>query len=47
MGLEPTAVLVLDNCCAHPNEEELVSADDKVITKFLPPYVTSPIQSMD
>ena len=47
MGLEPKDVLMLDNCCAHPNEEKFVSADGKVIAKFLPPNVTSLIQPMD
>ena len=47
MGLEPKAVLLLDNCSAHPNEEELVSADGLVVAKFLPPNVTSLIQPMD
>lgn len=40
-------VLLLDNCSAHPNEEELVSTDGKVIAKFLPPNVNSLIQPMD
>ena len=47
MDLEPKAVLLLDNCSAHPNEEELISADGKVVAKFLPPNVTSLIQPMD
>ena len=47
IGCEPKAVLLLDNCSAHPNEEELISADGKVIVKFLPPNVTSLIQPMD
>lgn len=47
MGLEPKAVLLLNNCSAHPDEEELISADSKVIAKFLPPNVTSLIQPMD
>ncbi len=34
MGVEPKAILVLDNCSAHPNEEDLVSSDGKVIAKF-------------
>jgi len=29
-------VLLLDNCSAHPDEEELTSADSKVIARFLP-----------
>ena len=37
IGREPKAVLLLDNCSAHSDEEELISADGKVIVKFLPP----------
>jgi hypothetical protein len=44
MGVEPKAVLLLDNCSAHPNEEELVSGDGKIIARYLPPNVTSLIQ---
>ena len=47
MGIEPKAILLLDNCSAHPNEEELISADGNVISKFLPPNVTSLVQPMD
>ena len=47
MGLDQRAVLVLDNCSAHPSEDELVSDDKKIIAKFLPPNVTSLIQPMD
>jgi hypothetical protein len=47
LGCEPKAVLLLDNCSAHPDEKELISADGKVIAKYLPPNVTSLIQPMD
>ena len=47
LGQEPKAVLVLDNCSAHPDESELVSEDGKIIAKFLPANVTSLIQPMD
>lgn len=47
LGVEPKAVLVLDNCSAHPNEDVLVSDDQKIVVKFLPPNVTSLIQPMD
>ena len=47
LGVEQKAVLVLDNCSAHPGEDELVSDDKKIIAKFLPPNVTSLIQPMD
>lgn len=46
-GLDDRAVLLLDNCSAHPNEEDLTSSDGKVVAKFLPPNVTSLIQPMD
>ena len=47
MGLEPKAMLLLDNCSAHRNEEELISTDGNVVAKFLHPNVTSLIQPMD
>ena len=47
IGVEPKAVLLLDNCSAHPNEEDLISKDKKVIVKYLPPNVTALIQPMD
>ena len=47
LGVEPKAVLLLDNCSAHPNEDELVSSDGKIRAKFLPPNVASLIQPMD
>ena len=40
----PQAVLLLDNCSAHPDEEEL---DGKIYEHFLPPNVTSLIRPMD
>ena len=46
-GLPPKAVLLLDNCSAHPDEKELVSSDKKVVAKFLPLNVTALIQPMD
>ena len=30
VGQEPKALLVLDNCWAHPDEEQLLSSDGKV-----------------
>ena len=30
LGEEPKAVLLLDNCSAHPEEAELVSEDESV-----------------
>ena len=47
LDVEPRAVLILDNCSAHPSEDQLVSADGKIMAKFLPPNVTSLIQPMD
>ena len=47
LGVEPKAVLLLDNCSAHPDESELVSSGGKIIAKYLPPNVTSLIQPMD
>ena len=47
LGLEPKAVLVLDNCSAHPDETERISKDGKVIANYLTPNVTSLVQPMD
>ena len=47
LGQECRAILVLDNCSAHPDSSELVSDDGKITVKFLPPNVTSLIQPMD
>ena len=47
LGQEPKAILILDNCAAHPNENELVSDDGKIVAKYLPPNVTPLIQPMD
>ena len=47
LGQEAKAVLVLDNCSAHPDPSELVSKDGKILAKFLPANVTSLVQPMD
>lgn len=47
LGQDEKAILFLDNCSAHPSEEELVSDDGKIIAKFFPPNVTPLIQPMD
>ena len=47
LGQEERAILFLDNCSAHPSEDELISADGKITAKFLPPNVTALIQPMD
>ena len=44
LGLEQKAVLVLDNCSAHPNEEDFISDDGNISALFLLPNVTSLIQ---
>ena len=47
MNLEPKAILILDNCSAHPSVELLVSPDGLVTSTYLPPNVTSLVQPMD
>ena len=47
LGEKPRALLLLDNCSAHPSEEELISEDGAIFANFLPPNVTSLIQPMD
>ena len=47
LGEKPTALLLVENCSAHPDDEELVSDNGAIFTKFLPPNVTSLIQPMD
>ena len=42
LGLESKAVLVLDNCSAHPDAKDLVSDDGKITAKYLPPPLYSP-----
>ena len=47
MGNKQKAVLIVDNCSAHPGVEELTSANGKVVTKFLPPNVMAILQPVD
>ena len=47
LGDNCEAVLLLDNCAAHPYVKEFISKSGKIATKFLPPNVTSIIQPMD
>ena len=47
LGEKPKAVLVLVNCSAHPDAEDLVSDDGAIYAKILPANVTSLIQPMD
>lgn len=46
-SLEEKAVLLIDQCSAHPSEEELMSSDKKIKVMFLPPNTTSLLQPMD
>lgn len=46
-GLEPTAILLLDNCPAHPPAETLTSKDGKIRVVYLPKNTTALIQPMD
>ena len=41
------AVLVVDNCSAHFNAEELKTSDGAIWTSFLPPNTTAVVQPMD
>lgn len=45
IGSEKKALLLIDNCPAHPLD--LVSTSGLITTKFLPPNTTSLIQPMD
>ena len=47
LGVEPKVLLVMDNCSAHPSEEELNTDDGSANSHFLTPNVTSLIQPMD
>ena len=42
---QPKALLLLDNCAAHP--QALMSKDKKIVVAFLPKNTTSKIQPMD
>ena len=45
MGSDKKALLLVDNCSAHPNPDEISTS--KFLVTFLPPKVTSLIQPMD
>ena len=47
MQLEPKALLLLDNCSAHPEADELTSIEGMIKAIFLPANITSLIQSLD
>ena len=46
-GLEERAILLLDNCPAHPPAESLRSTDGRIQVHYLPKNTTSKIQPMD
>jgi len=46
-GLEEKAVLLLDNCPAHPPADTLKSKDGKIIVYYLPKNTTSLCQPLD
>lgn len=45
--LEPKALLLLDNCPAHPPADNLVSRDGRIRVSYLPKNTTSKIQPLD
>lgn len=47
MGQEERALLLLDNCPAHPPSSTLQTADKKFVVYYLPKNTTSKIQPMD
>ena len=46
-GLKEEALLLLDNCRAHPPAEKLRSADGRITVMYLPPNTTSIIQPLN
>lgn len=46
-NLPEKALLLIDNASSHCDEQELVSDDGQIVTKFLPPNTTALIQPMD
>ena len=46
-GLEEKALLLLDNCPAHPPADALVTSDGKIRVEYLPKNTTSIIQPLD
>ena len=47
LGEKPNTVLILDNCSAHPDPEDLISDDGTIFAKCLPPNITALIRPMD
>ena len=45
--LTQRAILLIDNCPAHPNEETLTTSDGNIKALFLPKNATSILQPMD
>ena len=45
--LEPKALLLLDNCQAHPLADNLISRDRRIWVSYLPKNTTSKIQPLD
>jgi hypothetical protein len=46
-NIEPKAILFIDNCAAHPEEDILISHDGMIRAKFFPANTTSLIQPQD
>uniref|UniRef100_A0A1B6ELN4 DDE-1 domain-containing protein n=1 Tax=Cuerna arida TaxID=1464854 RepID=A0A1B6ELN4_9HEMI len=46
-NLPQKALLILDNCPGHPNEEDLRSEDGQITALYMPPNVTPFLQAMD
>lgn len=47
MNIEKKIILFVDNCSAHPHQDELNNISGTVRTEYLPPNTTSLIQPMD
>lgn len=45
--MPPKALLLIDNCSAHPSVEKLQTEDGKIVAYFFPPNVTAALQPMD
>jgi hypothetical protein len=45
--LDQKAILLLDNCPAHPSSDSLISPDGKIKVSYLPKNTTSRIQPLD
>jgi hypothetical protein len=47
LNLPKKAILLLDNCRAHPPAEELRTSDGMIFVMYMPPNLTPLIQPMD